>query len=167
MNNPISQLLLFLFLIVVFIFILARRGEGPKAKASFKSQDWITLIGVTVAGVVLASATNALGLQNIIQKAPKWLLAAFPSLLFLVVIIILMFRVKPGQPMVKRLGDERINLIYAKSSRNALFATWAVFFIHTLITNTSALETIWVVITLSAGLAVLLSSIFFYYYGKS
>jgi hypothetical protein len=163
MNNLIS-ILPFLLLIILFVFILARRGESPWAKASFKSQDWLTLTGITFAGVVLTSALKSPGLQDIIQKAPKWLLATVPSLLLLVVIGIIMLRVKPGQPIANRMGDERVNGIYAKSSRNALFGTWVAFFVHLLITYANTLDTTWVVITIAGGIAVLLTSFFFYYY---
>jgi hypothetical protein len=56
-----------------------------------------------------------------------------------------------GRPISRQLGDERINLIYAKSSRNALFATYLALFIHILATDVDTPDTKWLVIMLTAG----------------
>lgn len=111
---------------------------------------------------VLVSAVSALGI-----KAPQWLSFTVSLLIPLVLLIVVLRRAKSGKTIVRRMGDERINLIYAKSARNALFTTYLAFFVHILTTDANALDTRWVVITLGSGLIVLLASIYFYYFRKA
>ena len=111
---------------------------------------------------VLASAMSALGLD-----IPKPWLMAILALFFVFLFIVVLSRVRAGKTILKQMGDERVNLIYAKSGRNALFATYLAFFVHILITDADTLDTTWLVITLAGGLVTLLASIFFYYYRKS
>lgn len=163
MNNLILQILPILLLVVLYLFIFTRKGEIQKAKVSYRGHDWLTFIGITLASTVLASAINALGL-NIIPKT--WLILVLVSF-YIFLIVVVVRRARTGKGILKQVGDERTNTIYAKSARNALFATYLTFFVHALITDAHALDTVWLVIILSGGLAVLIASIFFYYYSKS
>lgn len=166
MNNLILGLLpiilLIIFSIVLYIFIFTRKGGIQKMKASYKGQDQLTFIGTILAALVLASALIALGL-NI---PPLWSTTIL-VLFFAFVLIVIVHKVRTGKPIFQQMSDERVNMIYAKSARNALFATYLAFFVHLLITDADALDTLWLVITLAGGLLVLIASTFFYYYRKS
>jgi hypothetical protein len=162
MNNLILQLLPILLLVVLYVFVFTRKGEVQRVKVSFRGHDWVTFFAAIFGATVLASAMSALGLN-----IPKPWLTAIPVLLFVFLFIIVVRRARTGKTILKRLGDERVNLIYAKSARNALFATYLALFVHILITDADTLDTMWLVIMLAGGLIVLLASIFFYYYRKS
>ncbi len=162
MNNLILQLLPILLLIILYAFIFTRKGEAQRVKVSFRGHDWITFFAAIFGATVLAEAMIALGLN-----IPKPWLMAIPVVFFVFLFIVVVHRARTGKPILKQVGDERINLIYAKSGRNALFATYLALFVHILITDADTLDTMWLVITLAGGLVVLLASIFFYYYRKS
>lgn len=164
MNTLILQpfFIFFLLLIILYAIIFSRRGEVQRAKVSFSGFDWITIVAVILGSIVMAEANNALG----INIPTLWWVAVL-VLITIFLLIVVMRRVKVGKPVVQRIVDERVNLIYAKSARNALFATYLTFFVHLLITNANTLDTMWLAITLAGGLLVLIASTFFYYYRKS
>ncbi len=162
MTNLIFQLLPILLLIIMYVFVFTRKGEIQRVKVSFRGHDWISFFAVILGATVLASATSALGLN-----IPKPWLAIILVLFFIFLFVVVVRRARTGKTILKQMGDERINLIYAKSARNALFATYLAFFVHILITDADTLDTIWLVIILAAGLIVLIASIFFYYYRRS
>jgi len=114
---------------------------------------------VTLGSVVMAEAAIALGLDI----SPVWW-AAILAGFYLLLLISVVRRARAGKPILKRAGDERLSAIYAKSARNALFATYLTLFIHLLVTDASALDTVWLAIMLGGGLVVLISSAVFYYY---
>ncbi len=163
MNNLILVLLPIPLLIMLYVFIFSRRGEVQRAKVSFGGgNDWITFIAVTLGAAVMSEAIIALGIH-----IPLIWWTVITVLLFIFLFIVVIRRTRMGKPIVKRMGDERVNVIYAKSSRNALFATYLTLFIHLLITDASTLDTMWLVIALASGLLVLIASTFFYYYRES
>ncbi len=137
--------------IIACIFIFKR-------KESFKDYDWLTFVSVFLASNVLASAISELGLAG-----PPWLWYLISSLLTIYLIVALI-RAKATERTVEKIGDERTNLIYSKSSRNALFITYLIFFIHLLITDSHAIDTTWLIIIIAGGLLSLIFSAFFYYY---
>lgn len=75
-------------------------------------------------------------------------------------------RIRQGKPALNQKSDERISLIYAKSSRNALFGTYLAFFLHNLLTGANTLDSTWYMIILASGLGVLIVSFFVYFYTK-
>ncbi|MFC1977444.1 hypothetical protein ACFLWS_04170, partial [Chloroflexota bacterium] len=159
----ILHILPILLLIVLYLFIFfTRRGEIQRVKVSFKGHDWLTFFATIFGTTVLTSAMSALGIN-----APPWALITIVMLFILSVFVVVVWRARGGKPILRRLGDERINLIYTKGARNALFATYLTFFVHILITDADTLDTMWLVITLAGGLAVLMVSIVFYYYRKA
>ena len=161
MNNVIQVLIPGFLIIIAYALILTRKGEMQRAKVAFGgSHDWITLIGVAMAAVVLSHAMLDL---NIHILNVWWYALAIPVFLIIVVII----KIMNGKAILNRLGDERTNAIRAKSGRNGLFATYLAFFIHILVTNTPSVDTKWVMIIIASGLGTLLASIFFYYYRKA
>ena len=159
MDNLIWAILPFILLIILYVFILTRKGEIQRLKVNFKGHDWLTYIAVIFAATVLASAMRALGLN-----IPPWLSLSIIFLVPLTVFVVVLRKVRAGKPIIRRMGDERINMIYAKSARNALFATYLTFFVHILITDLDTLDTTWLVMVLAGGLVVLFASLFFYYY---
>ena len=110
MNNLILQLLPILLLIILYVFIFTRRGEVQRAGVSFKGYDWLTFVSVILAGNVLASAMSALDI-----KGPVWLPIAITLSLLLILFIVAMRRARAGKPILQRLGDERMGLIYARA----------------------------------------------------
>ena len=162
MVNVILQIFPILLLLFLYLFIFTRKREVQRAKESFKGYDWLTFIGITLASVVLASTVSDLGL-NIPQS---WLIAIL-GLFFLFLIVVVVRRAKAGKAILKQIGDERINAIYSKSARNGLFVTYLTFFLHSVLTDATMLDTTWLAITLADGLAVIIGSMLFYYYGRS
>jgi hypothetical protein len=161
MNNIILLILPLLLLVAVYVFVLTRKGEMQRAKITFGGQtDWITFIGVVFGTEAMWISVQAL---NIHIPNTYWVTIAIPVFLLVVFVI----KYLNGKHLLKPLGDERLNAIYAKSGRNALFTTYLVFFIHSLITSAGSLDAIWVVVTIASGLVVLIASTFFYYFRKA
>ena len=159
MNNIIFQLLPAILLIILYVVIFSRRGEVQRVKMNFRGHDWITFISAILGATILAGGTRALGLT-----IPPLIWAAILILFVVVLLVVVLRRARTGKPILKRLGDERINLIYAKSARNAFFATYLTFFIHQMVTSANSLDTTWFSITLGCGLIVLIGSSLIYYY---
>jgi hypothetical protein len=114
--------------------------------------------------VLLSSAMNEIGVQ--VPKYP-WI-AAVPVLFIAVSLLIAILRkARTGRPIIQIIGDERMEMIYAKSARNALFFTYLAFFIHLLIADVNTLDVIWVLLIVASGLVVLIVSTLAYYYRKS
>ena len=81
-------------------------------------------------------------------------------------IIALVLRARMGRPIVRLLGDERTELLLAKSARNAFFATYLTLFVHLLITDADMLDASWLLIVMASGLFVLIVSLPFYYFRR-
>ena len=160
MHTTIQLLIPALLIIIVYVFILTRKGEMQRAKVTFSSQtDWITFIGVTLGATAMWASVEAL---NIHIPDTYWVTIAIPVFLLIVFII----KYVNGKHLLKPLGDERLNAIYAKSGRNALFTTYLVFFFHSLAANAGSMDAMWVIITIASGMLVLIASTFFYYFRK-
>lgn len=164
MSNLIWVLLPGVLLLVLYVFIFTRRGEIERARVSLRRNDWITFFAVIFGSVALSSAMSASGIR--IPNAP-WLLMVPILLIAVILIIALVRKARTGRPILQIIGDERMELIYAKSSRNALFATYLALFIHLSLTDADTLDTNWLIILLASGLFVLIASTFIYYYRKS
>ncbi len=162
MNKLIVTLLPLLLLLILYIFIFTRRGEVQRAKVSLNGYDWMTFFAIILGTNVLLPAMKASGMN-----APQWLPITVSLMILLFLLVVILRKSGTGKPIIQRLGDERVNLIYAKSARNALFATYLIFFVHLLTTNANTIDTMWVVFTLAGGLLVLIASTFFYYYRES
>lgn len=158
----ITEILPVALLVILYVFIFTRKGEVHRAKVNLRGYDWITFLAVLFGICALTSAMLALGLN-----IPEPWLIAIPVVLVVLLFIIVLRSVRTGKTIVQQKTDERISLIYAKSSRNALFATYLAFFINSLISDAGTLDTMWLVITLASGLVVLIASLCFYYYWKS
>jgi hypothetical protein len=158
MHTIIQLLIPGILIIIVYIFILSRKGEMQRAKVTFGGQtDWITWIGVIFGTEAMWTSVEAL---NIHIPDTYWVTIAIPVFLLVVFII----KYANGKRLLRPLGDERINAMKAKSGRNALFTTYLVFFIHSLITSAGSLDATWVIITIASGFVVLIASYYFYYF---
>jgi hypothetical protein len=158
MHTIIQLLIPVILIIIVYIFILTRKGEMQRAKVTFGGQtDWITWIGVIFGTEAMWTSVEAL---NIHIPDTYWVTIAIPVFLLVVFII----KYANGKRLLRPLGDERINAMKAKSGRNALFTTYLVFFIHSLITSAGSLDATWVIITIASGFVVLIASYYFYYF---
>ena len=114
--------------------------------------------------VLLSAAMRESGIR--IPNGP-WLLI-IPILIIAVLLLIALVRkARTGRYILQILGDESMELIYAKSGRNALPATYLVLFIYPPITNAGTLDANWLSIILASGLFMLIVSLPFYYYRKS
>ena len=155
-------LLPIVLLVILYIIIFTRKGAIQRMKTGLRGSDWVTFFAVIFGVSALTPAVIALGWVR-----QQWVMAVSVLLLVFLLIVVLS-RMRKGKTALNQVGgDERITLIYAKSGRNALFATYLAFFIHSLFPNANTLDTVWVVIILASGLVVLLASVFFYSYRKS
>jgi hypothetical protein len=162
MDNLFQILLPVILIIIYYGIILTRKGEMQRTKLIFgSSRDWITFITVALGATAMVAGIIELGF-----KIPViWAISSF-VLMFIVMFIAVILRARAGKPILKPMGDERINAIKAKSTRNAFFATYVIFFVLPLITQTYSLNTTWYVITLAVGLIVYFASYYLYYYRK-
>ena len=157
MDNLIWAVLPIVLLIAIYVFVFTRKGETKRARVNVRRNDWITNMIAVFGGVLLASAILAADIR--LPNVP-WLL----TLIFAVALIIIVLRARAGKPIMQRMGDERINMIHAKSARNALFATYLILFVRVFFTDADTLDANWMVIMLASGLAVLIASLLIYYY---
>ncbi|HEY42112.1 MAG TPA: hypothetical protein G4O18_09715 [Dehalococcoidia bacterium] len=162
MSNLIWALLPIVLLATIYIFIFTRKGEFDRAKKYARSLDWITYLASIFGGVALASSLRASSVQ--LPDQPWW--SIILVLLIVLFVIVVVRRAKIGRPIIG-LFDERMQMIYAKSARNALFATYLVLFLHPTITELGTLDADWLSITIGSGLFVLLASSLFYYFRAS
>lgn len=160
MKDLIMLLLPIILLVILYILIFTRKGEVHRATVSLRGYDWITFFAVLFGVCALTPAMITLG-----WNIQPWLMAIL-LLLFVFLFVSVLGRARAGKAIVTQKTDERVNLIYAKSGRNALFATYLAFFVNSLIADAGTLDTTWLVITLAAGLVVLLASLCFYYYWR-
>ncbi|MBN1188526.1 MAG: hypothetical protein JXA46_02125 [Dehalococcoidales bacterium] len=163
MDNPVLYLLPVILLLLLYVFIFLRRGEIRRAKTNFRSQDWMTFFTLILGSVVLAKTIGALGI-----KLPVSWAAIVMALFLLYVVIVIIYKFKAGKPILRQsMGDERMDAVNARSTRNALFVTYLIFFLHLVITDNIVPDAVWLVAILAGGLVMLVGSIFFYYYKKS
>jgi phosphatidylglycerophosphate synthase len=156
----LSALLPVLLIIIYYVIILTRKGEMRRTKFIFGSgRDWITFITVILGATSIASGIIELGF-----KPPVIWMLALIVLLFIYLFIRVILRARAGKPILRPMGDERINAISAKSARNAFCATYVIFFILPLFNKSYTMDATWYVGTLAAGLVVFLASYYFYYY---
>ena len=83
------------------------------------------------------------------------------------IIIALVRRARTGRPIIQLGWDERVQVIFSKSARNALFATYLALVIHHDITKLDTLDANWLSIIIGSGLFAMFTSLFFYYHRKS
>lgn len=120
--------------------------------------NWISLIGWFLGLLILALAVNEWISPT--RSMPLWSGLFAGTFSFLASWMY-------GAKERKNMEDERTNVNYTKSSRNALFATYLVFAIHFVITNTVGVDAMWVTIILGSGIVVFLASLIFYHFRKS
>lgn len=94
------------------------------------------------------------------------------NILFIIAFVIWLIRefVKKyirKQPQLKSAEDERTESVYNRSARNALYATYFVFYIQHLIPGENSIDANWIFYILGSSLVVLMGSYAFYYYRKS
>ncbi len=140
---------------IVYIFIFRKRRE------IIKDFDWLTFISVFFASAILMPALSELGLAG-----PPWLWYVVSSLLT-IYLIVSIIRTKATKRTVEKLGDERTNLIYCKSARNALFITYLILFMYLHITEAYTIDTLGLIIIVAGGLLSLIFSAIFYTYRSS
>ena len=157
MDNLIWAILPIVLLVAMYVFIFTRKGEIKRARVNLRRNDWITNITAIFGAVLLASALSTADIR--LPNAP-WLL----TLLLAVFFILIVRKARTGKPIMKIEGDERMEMVGAKSARNALFATYLALFLRAFFTDADTLDANWMVILLASGLAVLLASMLFYYY---
>jgi len=164
MSNVIWFILPLVLLLGFYIYIFTHKRESERMRVNLRHIDWITYFAVIFGAIVLWSAMSTSGIR--ISNAP-WIPLVPILLLAVILIISLVHKARTGRPIIKIIGDERMEVIYAKSARNALFITYLALFVHLLITDEDTLETNWLLIVLASGLFVLIASSLFYYYKKS
>ncbi len=164
MGNLIWLILPLILFLAFYIFIFTRKRESEIMRVNLRRIDWITYFAAIAGAVVFSSAMSEFGAR--IPESP-WI-SMIPILLLAILLIIAFVRkAKTGRPIVKIIGDERMEVIYAKSARNALFVTYLALFVHLLITDADMLDTGWLLLVLASGLLVLIVSTLIYYYKKS
>lgn len=163
MNGIISMIVYAAVLVIFYAVILSQKGEPGRMKTSLKSQDWITFFSCIFGGVLLGTMIVNSGISFPADIGLIVLSVFFAGLL----VFALVRKKRTGRPMVQLMGDERMEIIYAKSARNALFVTYLTLFINSIVTDEKGLNTTWMLIMLAGGLSVLIVSVFVYYYKKS
>lgn len=163
MNGMIWFIVYIAILVIFYAVVISQRSEFKRLKTSLKSQDWIFFFSGIFGGVVLGQAVLDSGI-NFPSEIMMIILCAF--FVFLLVFALIRKK-KTGRPMVQMMSDERTNLIYAKSSRNALLITYLVLFINSCIGERYGLDMKWMLIMLASGLFVQFASVYVYYFKKS
>jgi len=162
MSNLVWFLLPLVLPVILYIYILTRKGEFERAKKIVKSFDWFTFFSLIFAGSILSSSLRAAGIE---LPYKPWF--SIGLVLFIAIILIVAIRkARKGRPIIQPF-DERWQAIYAKSSRNTLFATYLTLVIHHDVTKLNTLDADWMVITISSGLFMFFASLTFYYFRKS
>ena len=163
MSNWIGIIVYIAVLIIFYVVVFVQKGEARRMRTSLRSQDWIFFFSMIAGGVVFAQTLLDTG----IQLPANIMIYVLSGFLVLLLIYALVKKRKTGRPMVQMMGDERLNLIYAKSSRNALFATYLVLFVNSCLKDVTGLDANWTLIMLGSGILVLLASTFVYYFRES
>lgn len=163
MDNIIWAILPLVLVVILYILIFSKKEELERVRKSYRKYDWLTFLSLIFGGVMLSSTMRASDIQ--FPAVP--LLIAITLLVTVMIIIALVRRARTGRPVVQLMGDERTELILARSARNAFFATYLALFIRLIINDESVLDSNWLLIILTSGLCVLLVSLPFYYYRKS
>lgn len=122
--------------------------------------DWFTYFGSVFAGVLIAEALQDLDIE--ISNTPWIARLIILSILILIPLVIILRRIRAGRSIIQSGWDERINVIFAKSARNALFVTYTALFAHQLIIENTSMDSLWVLITIASGLTGYLVSYLFY-----
>jgi hypothetical protein len=165
MDKWLIALLPFLAILLLCILIFSKKVEFQRVSKSWKNYDWMTFMSGVLGGVIFSSAmrSSGAGFQSVVT-----IISTIVTVVIMAcVVIALIRRSKTGRPVVQMLGDERTEMILAKSARNAFFATYLALFIHTCISDTVALDADWMLIVLGTGLGILLLSLPYYAYVKS
>ena len=137
MGNLFWALLPIVLPVILYIIILTRKGEFERAKKSVRRVDWITFFAVIFAGTTLSSSLRASGVQFPDQP---WLSIGLVLFIAVFLIIALVRRARTGRPIIQLGWDERVQVIFSKSARNALFATYLALNIHHDITKLDILD---------------------------
>ncbi len=164
MNNLVWIILPWVLLAGLYIYIFSRKRESERMRVNLKRTDWITFFACIFGAVALSSVWDT---SNVPILKEPWIAIAPVLAIVILVAIAFVRKARTGRPVIQIMGDERIEMIYAKSSRNALFVTYLALFIRLSIMETDMLETNWLLIVLASGLFALIASTFFYYYTKS
>jgi hypothetical protein len=146
-----------------YFFILVLGGGFERLKKYVRRYDWITLFAFAFALSTLLSSLQTSGVQF---PDPRWSLVVF-VLFFVLLVVVLLRMARTGRPIMNLEVDERMQLIFAKSAQNALFATYLALFIHHYITEPDTLDTNGLSIVIGSGLFMFLTSLTFYYFRKS
>jgi len=129
-----------------------------------KYTDWFTYFTGVFAGVLLAETLQDLDIE--ISNAP-WLPRLLVLFIFITILLVIIFRrMRAGSAINMGGWDESVNIISAKSARNAWFATYVALFVHQLIIENTSLDSLWVLITITSGLLFYIISYLFYYYRR-
>ena len=163
MDNIILIIIPLVILVILYILIFTKKEEFNRVKESWRQYDWFTFFAVIFGGVMLAEAMKSADL--IFPSLPLYI--AYAVLVVGFILVALVRRARTGRLVMRRMGDERTNLIMAKSSRNAFFTTYLAFFINLFITDTVIPNETGMVLILGVGLLVLLTSAVIYYYQRS
>jgi hypothetical protein len=165
MDNWLIALLPFLAILVLYILIFSKKVEFQRVRKSWRNYDWMTFLSCVFGGVIFSSTMRSSGAGF---QAPVYFISTVVTVAIIALVIIaLIRRSRTGKPVVQMLGDERTEMILAKSARNAFFATYLTLFIHTCISDTVTLDADWMMIVLGSGLGILLLSLPYYTYMKS
>lgn len=164
MNGYIWLILYGVALTLILLFLISRKGESARLKTSLYRNDWISFFSAIFGGVILSQYLLNSG---IIRWTEPWIIM-IPVLGIVIAIVFAMRRkAKKGGHLVRMMGDERTEIVYAKSGRNAFFAVCLSVFILSIIEGYDAIDDSWIIILLASGLVVWFTSIMYYYYRRA
>jgi hypothetical protein len=163
MSNFVWAILPIALVLILYILIFTGKGEFTRLRKSWRRYDWITFFSAIFGCIILSSTMKASGIQ--FPAVP--LLIATTLVIAAAITIALIRRARTGRPVIQTMGDERTEIVLAKSARNGFFATYMTLFVHLFVTDAGTLDSSWLLVMLTTGLVVLVASLPVYYYRKS
>ncbi|MBN2238986.1 MAG: DUF2919 family protein [Dehalococcoidales bacterium] len=163
MNNIWLVLVPGIVIVVLYVLIFYRKEERARVKQSYRNYDWFTFFACILGCILISTAMRQADLTFPVVP----LLIITNVLIIGLVAYALIRRARTGKPVIHRMGDERTEMVMAKSARNAFFATYLMLFVNLCISDSLIPDATGMLILLGGGIAVLLVSAVMYYYQNS
>ena len=148
----------------ILVLLIKRRNRITTRSLSTKYTDFISVAAMVVGGIVLMdSLFGGITPLQADDSLTKILQIMVPVMLILFLVFYTYLAVLKNSNIT---NDERTELSFTKSARNALLATNIAFFAFLVGADTLSLARSAIIIILASGYFVFLGSAVFYYYWK-
>jgi ACR3 family arsenite efflux pump ArsB len=152
------------FVLSVLVLMIKRRNRITARSLSTKYTDFISVAAMVVGGIVLMdSLFGGITPLQADDSLTKILQIMIPVMLILFLVFYTYLAVSKNSNIT---NDERTELSFTKSARNALLATNIAFFSFLVGSDDLTLTRSAIIIILACGYFVFLGSSIFYYYWK-